>query len=358
MSNNIFNKKKRTRIKKKALKTTSIFCTIVLGLMSISIGIWYGIDKNNFLNFFSSTFQIESNESCELLKVHFLDVGQGDCIFIEFPDGKNMIIDSGNCRGYKKYETKVLDFLSSNVENNKIDYMMLTHADSDHCYYLDNILEQFQIDTIFCPNIKTKNPDEKIQSEKLDIFFDDDTINTKVYTKFFNDALLEENAKLILNVGEYEIEGEGYDFDFYCLNQKEWEDNTLKNSEEKNAVCPIGILEYKNKRVVFTGDSNKKNEKIFLEHMNKNGVFGIDCDVLKVAHHGSESSSTDNFLDFVDCEYGVVSANSEGNSFGLPSPKAINRLKNNDMQIFRTDQNGDIVLSVGNDIKFDLQKSA
>lgn len=115
----------------------------------------------------------------------------------------------------------------------------------------------------------------------------------------------------------------------------------LKSATQINAVSPIGILEYAGRRLVFTGDSNNSNEKYYCETYPY-----VDCDVLKVAHHGSRTSSSEEFLKHVKCEYAVISVG-DGNSYGHPEQEALDRLKENGIQkIHRTDKCGNVVLTV------------
>ena len=95
-------------------------------------------------------------------------------------------------------------------------------------------------------------------------------------------------------------------------------------------------------RIVLTGDSNEINEPTFVERIDGS----LDCDVLKVGHHGSETSSTEAFLDAINCEYAVISCNADGNTFYHPRQNTLDRFIADDMTIYRTDNNGNIVLTV------------
>ena len=286
--------------------------------------------------------------------VHMINVGQGDCIFIKFPDGKDMIIDSGSTtRPYDNFDKDVvLDYLRQRIDGN-IEYLMLTHADTDHVSYLDEVLSEFQVGNVYMPNIRSNNLDKSVKiggrdmkvgdldAGKLKKFTDKDTIDTERYTEFFIAALSEPNCNITLNIGKYEIRGQDYTFTFYCLSQEEWDSRNLKSATQINAVSPIGILEYAGRRLVFTGDSNNSNEKYYCETYPY-----VDCDVLKVAHHGSRTSSSEEFLKHVKCEYAVISVG-DGNSYGHPEQEALDRLKANGIQkIHRTDKCGNVVLTV------------
>lgn len=286
------------------------------------------------------------------LVVHYIDVGQGDCIYIAFPDGTDMLIDCGSEKGRKEYETSAISDLKELNPDGKIDRVMATHSDTDHISYLDEVLSEFQVGNVYMPNIRSNNLDKSVKiggrdvkvgdldASKLKKFTDKDTIDTERYTEFFISALSEPNCNITLNIGKYEIRGQDYTFTFYCLSQEEWDRRHLNNGEQINAVSPIGILEYAGRRLVFTGDSNESNEEYYCETYPY-----VDCDVLKVAHHGSNGSSSKDFLQHVKCEYAVISTS--GESYGHPAQEALDRLKENGIQkIHRTDKCGNVVLTV------------
>lgn len=287
------------------------------------------------------------------LVVHYIDVGQGDCIYIAFPDGTDMLIDCGSEKGRKEYETSAISDLKALNPDGKIDRVMATHSDTDHISYLDEVLSEFQVGNVYMPNIRSNNLDKSVKiggrdvkvgdldASKLKKFTDKDTIDTERYTEFFIAALSEPNCNIMLNIGKYEIRGQDYTFTFYCLSQEEWDSRNLKSATQINAVSPIGILEYAGRRLVFTGDSNESNEEYYCETYPY-----VDCDVLKVAHHGSRTSSSEEFLKHVKCEYAVISVG-DGNSYGHPEQEALDRLKANGIQkIHRTDKCGNVVLTV------------
>lgn len=286
------------------------------------------------------------------LVVHYIDVGQGDCIYIAFPDGTDMLIDCGSQGGSSEYQTSALNCLKALNPDGKIDRIMATHSDTDHISYLDEVLSEFQVGNVYMPNIRPKLGKsveikkevvavDSLDASKLKKFTDNDTIDTDTYAEFFIAALSEPNCNITLNIGKYEIRGQDYTFTFYCLSQEEWDSRNLKSATQINAVSPIGILEYAGRRLVFTGDSNNSNEKYYCETYPY-----VDCDVLKVAHHGSRTSSSKDFLQHVKCEYAVISVG-DGNSYGHPEQEALVRLKENGIQkIHRTDKCGNVVLTV------------
>lgn len=310
------------------------------------------------------------------LQVHFMDVGQGDSILILFPDGKDMLIDCANYNNSSAYRTETLAYIDTYVTDGQLDYLMLTHCDSDHVYFMDEVLENYQVDNVFMPNVLAthdKVAEADLPQEQLDRFTDEDTVSTACYADFFIAALTEPDCTVTLNVDPDEdtnsivitdgtklsdgtYDGATYMLTFYCPTEEYYATTDLSSAEEKNAVSPIGILEYNDVRIVLTGDSNEINEPTFVERIDGS----LDCDVLKVGHHGSETSSTEEFLDAINCEYAVISCNADGNTFYHPRQNTLDRFIEDDMTIYRTDNNGNIVLTVdeNGEMKFTLEREA
>lgn len=304
------------------------------------------------------------------LLVHMLDVGQGDCIYIQLPDGKDMVIDCANYNDDGEYEKKTFDYLDKYIEDDTVEYLMLTHCDSDHVYFMDELLERYQVEKLFMPNVLavpgTTSKDKKALQDQIDAldtsrFTDKDTVGTITYAEFFIAALTEPDCEIVLNVdpdantNSLIIEETTYRLVFYCPTQEYYDDYGLNTAERKNAISPIGILEYNNRKIMLTGDSNEINEPLVMARTGK-----IDCDVLKVGHHGSETSTSNAFLDEYTFEYAIISCNSYGNKFNHPRQATLDRLKSHNIEVYRTDNNGNIVVSVGKDgnLKITTQKES
>ncbi len=297
------------------------------------------------------------------LKVHFMDVGQGDGIYIQFPDGNDMLIDCGNkSSGYDF--NKTMAYLDALNPDKAITHLMLTHGDEDHVDHLDEVLSAYAISNIYMPNILAEPTNETLKAavnnlpaEKLAMFTDPNTLTSATYARFFIAALSEENCKIVLNMDDDDehnniviSDNSTYELKFYCMTVAGWAANKLNDAHAKNAISPVGILTYNNKRIVLTGDSNEDNEPEIAARIGH-----IDCDVLKVAHHGSETSSLPVFLDAITCEYAVFSCNVDGNTFHHPRQEVIDRLiERNYLGIYRTDLNGTIVATVDKDGKLTI----
>ena len=297
------------------------------------------------------------------LLVHMLDVGQGDCIYIQLPDGKDMVIDCANYNNSSTYQKETFDYLDAYIEDDTVEYLMLTHCDSDHVYFMDDLLVRYQVDNLYMPNVLAtpKNEELKNQIAELDTsrFTDKDTIDSVTYAQFFIAALTEPNCTITLNVDKDAssntiiIEETSYRLVFYCPTQEYYDDNNLNSAKLKNAISPIGILEYNGRKVMLTGDSNEINEPLVMERTGK-----IDCDILKVGHHGSATSTSTAFLDCYTFEYALISCNAAGNTFNHPRQDTLDRLAQHNIDVYRTDNNGNIVVSVDKDgnIKITTEK--
>jgi competence protein ComEC len=373
-SNNVAKRTAKKAVKKaykknpKAFIITAIAIVLIIAITVAVIYFAFPKTWDSIMDMLGAKDKPDNNQSLVWgegeLQIHFIDVGQGDCILILLPDGKEMLIDCANYNNTGAIRERTMTYLNTYITDGQLDYLMVTHGDSDHIYFVDEVLYTFDVDVIYMPFILAEPENAtkaeavgNLPKEKLDLFTDKDSLTSGVYADFFIAALSEPEAEIKFNIGEFSIETETYTLDFYCYAESDWENSNLNSAEKKNAVSPIGILEYNGKRVVLTGDSNEINEPKFIE---KIGGTTLDCDVLKVGHHGSETSSTREFLDFINCEYAVISCNADGNTFLHPRQNTLDRFKEDDMTLYRTDLHGTIVLVVdgqGN-IAFTTEKTA
>lgn len=234
------------------------------------------------------------------LEVHFIDVGQGDATLF-MCDGHYMLIDAGdNTMG-----TKVQMYLEKRgIE--KLDYLILTHTDSDHIGGADVVVSKFDIDTIFLGDYKKDN---------------------KTYNDLMNEISYKSLTYSTPTVGSTYSMG---DVNFTILAPNREYDDPNNNS--------ISLLvTHGENSFLFSGDCEEEAELDILA----NGL-SLDCDVYKVGHHGSRSSSSQDFLNAMTPTYGVISCE-EGNSYGHPHSATLNSLRAMGVKIFRTDEQGSIV---------------
>lgn len=241
-------------------------------------------------------------ESPGNLEVHFLDVGQADCTLIKC-DGYTMLIDAGE----DDQGTKIQNYLKKQgVE--KLNYLILTHPDSDHIGSADVILTKFETDTVFMSNYEKE---------------------TRIYTdllKLMKDSQIEYRTP---EVGDVYPLGSA-SFQILAPND-EYED-------PNNASIAL-LLTHGENSFLFTGDAEKSAEKDMLD----NGL-NLAADVFHAGHHGSKTSNTEDFMDAVNPQYAVISCGVD-NSYGLPDAEVLNRFRQNGIKVYRTDEQGTIVAS-------------
>ena len=249
--------------------------------------------------------------------VKIMDVGQADAALI-YSNGCSAVIDAGL--------TSSADDISADLKGadiKDIDALLITHLHMDHAGALAKIAMSFPIDNLIIPNrdssaeaMPTVNEAEKrVVAEKGKVFTATEGMN--------------------FNIGEFEVTLLAY-----------FPDATKENDRSVITMAKIG-----NRKFLFTGDAEKATEAdVLAEKLN------IDCDVLKVGHHGSNSSSTAAFLKAASPKYAAISVGKD-NMYSHPSNKTIVALKNCGAEVYRTDKNGDISFYVENgNIRVETEK--
>lgn len=245
------------------------------------------------------------------LKVHFIDVGQGDSILIQ--QGNNsMLIDAGN-----NGDSETVKNYIANQGITKLDYVIGTHPHEDHIGSLDYVINSFEIGKIYMPKVTST-------------------------TKTFKDVV-----SAIQNKGmQITTPVPGDSFKLGEADCKILAPNSSSYEDLNNYSIVIKVT-FGNNSFMFTGDAEAISET---EMINKG--FDVKADVLKVAHHGSGSSTSDEFLKKVSPKYAVVSVGKD-NDYGHPHKETMDRLKNSGITVYRADECGTIICtSDGNNISF------
>jgi competence protein ComEC len=247
----------------------------------------------------------------KLLSVLMIDVGQGDSFLIKFPDGKTALVDAGNTTSTFDNGERVIVPLLAYLGIKKIDFGIVSHIDTDHYGGFVELVLQGMIEEVLKPEIDTSLS----KDERFEGFISE----RKIPINYFKEEKMEiGNAAL------------------YFLYDEE-----IKNisGESTNNRSGIFKLVYSETSFLFTGDVEKDVEKIYA---HKYRHF-LDSDVLKVGHHGSKTSSSDEFINYVSPELSLISAGFK-NKFGHPVDDVIRRLEEAGSTIYRSDLNKAVLL--------------
>ena len=252
-------------------------------------------------------------------KISFLDVGQGDSIFIKFPYNKgNILIDTGGIISYKKEkweersneysiaDSKIIPYLNS-LGLTKLDYLIISHGDVDHMGEAINLVNGFRIDKVI--------------------------FNLGEYNYLELEFIKELKRKNILyykNIEKLNIDNNM----LYFLN------NNLYDNENDNSN--VIYLNFSNIKIIFMGDAGIKVEDDILDKYDLKHI-----DILKVGHHGSRTSTSSNFIDNINPKYSIISVG-KNNRYGHPNSEVLDILNNS--SIYRTDRDGSIVFKIKNSV--------
>ena len=291
-------KKRKKGKENKFFRLILIVLTIIYSIYLNEMNETYSLDNSN------DVFKEVSTD----LKVSYLDVGQADSILIE-NNNEYMLIDAGN---NEDGNLLVKYFKDQGIDTFK--YIIGTHPHEDHIGGLDDIINNFKVDTIYMPDVITT-------------------------TKTFMDVLTAiENKNMTYTVPKI---GENF-----TLGETEIEVlYTDVDESDLNNTSIVVRLDFGNNSFLFTGDATDTTEEILL----KNNL-NIKADILKVGHHGSRYSTTNEFLKEVNPKYAIISVGKE-NSYNHPEDIILKKLKDNNIEVHRTDIESTIIItSNGNTI--------
>ena len=241
-----------------------------------------------------------STFSGDTLRVNYIDVGQGDSIFIQLPNKETMLIDAGEA-----YEVdNVINYLN-NLGITKIDYAVGTHPHTDHIGGLEEVINTFDIGSIYMPRASSTS---KTYEDLL--------------TTISNKGLKIKTAKS----GVVVLDDDNLKLEFIAPNSDSY--------SELNNYSAVLKLTYLDNTFLFMGDAETLSEDEI--------TYDVDADVIKVGHHGSDSSSGIEFVKKVSPEYAIIMVG-EGNSYNHPYQSIIDRYESVGAKVLRTDLDGNIV---------------
>ena len=274
----------------------------VLGLLLVStIFIWYAIIR-------------EDRQG--VLKIAFLDIGQGDAIYLEAPNGNQMLIDGGPPKIVLSALRKVMPFY-----DRSIDMILVTNPDKDHIAGFVDVLNRYKVGNMVEPG--TNSP-------------------TAVYAELEKTASARRVPKILARRGMIIWLDKKHGVGF----QVHFPDRDISGLGTNDGSI-VGKLTYGNTSVMFTGDSPEKIEHYLAALDGKS----LKSDVLKVGHHGSRTSTSPEFVGFVSPAYAAISLGA-GNSYGHPHKETLETLNQFGVKIFRTDLIGTVVMkSDGENLK-------
>ncbi len=256
-----------------------------------------------------------------VLKVHFIDVGQGDCTLVQTPDGRSILIDAGD----EGSGDTVVSYLRDKGVG-RIDLLVITHPHSDHIGGLPRVLDEFGVSRVLDAGYPHGSQTYKdilgiIESRRIDYKVIQDFRKPEAGTQVSFDVLWPP--------ADYQVGRES----------------------ELNNGSIVLRLKYGSVSVLLTGDIQDEAEGTLLADRQD-----LQSTILKVAHHGSEYSTSNEFLQVVKPDFAVISVG-QGNDYGHPAKDTLDRLIAAGAKVFRTDENGSVVFtSDGTNVQVDTER--
>ena len=293
--------------KRKRKEKITIIIALVLFIFSLVMSF---LDKNdiftwNDLNNTTGALNGPVNPDSSF-SIYYLDVGQGDCTIIKSNDNV-MMIDTST----KNHTLDIQEALKS-LSIEKIDYLVITHQHDDHMGSAKDIIDKYEVANIIMPKLSDIN-----------------MVTTTGYENLLK-SIANRNVNAIqATVGESFKLGDAT-VQIFSPSQQD---------EDLNNMSVVLKVVYGETSFIFQGDAEKTVEKQLL-----NSDFDLNADVIKLGHHGSNTSSTEKYLKAVNPQYAIISCGAD-NSYGHPHDEVIDRLKNNNISFFVTAQTGDVTVT-------------
>ena len=293
-------KRKRRRRSKKKIRRIKRTVTIVAVIILAILGIFLGREA---LTKPGPTVEPVSGNQVQF---HFIDVGQGDAALIRTAEG-NILIDAGTGEA----EDDLKAYLDS-LGVTDIEYAVFTHPHEDHIGGADMVLQNYNVRNVVLP---------------------DKTHTSKTYEKMM-DAIEERACKVVRAEPEKTFKVGELTCTILAPIGKEY--------DEMNDYSIVLRADYGETSVLFTGDAELLSEEEMMDRYGTAAGGMLDCDLIKVGHHGSDTSSGKDFIKAVSPDFGVISCG-KGNTYGHPVQSILKRYESQNVTLYRTDLEGDIV---------------
>ncbi len=315
-------KQEKEKVEKKQNKVKWILLGVVGVLVVITVIFSCFVSPESWKYHFSKP-KVAKRRNGEL-RIHFLDVGQGDSTLIELPDGKVALIDGGDGSGMaNKQILRYLNALNIDV----IDHLIVTHTDGDHSGGVAEIFKH-----------------KKVLNAYMPLSFD---VNNVQYSRAYT-AAVDEKCNLLSPSRSIRLDRDNaeYTFCFLYPYAQAWEEEDIDENENSAVVW----LDYKETSALFCADIGEEAESNLIRD-DKLGFFeerGVDLtqtEILKVSHHGSGTSTTQAFLEYIQPQKGIISCGKD-NPYGHPAQTLLASMQNAGTTVYRTDKSGHILLTV------------
>lgn len=324
--------KEQVERKLKRLKIV-LFCVFALFVLAFCIVSFYVPPKN--WKYYVKLPDVSKRGVGEL-RIHYVDVGQGDATLIEFPDGQVMLIDGGD--GSETATKSLLRYMNA-LKIKEIDHLILTHADNDHYGGLSAVLSHKKVFNAYLPPSFYKTDADLAELQAA-------LIKSNCQTAYSSRTeLLVRSTDAVY---PYEVK--------FLYPHQYTVENVLSGKveiEDENDLSSVVWLCYNGVRALFMGDAPSSVEDL----MRKEDAVGASADmgvalrgteILKLSHHGSKTATGQEFLQFLGAKEGIISCG-VNNSYGHPAKETLARLESAGVNVHRTDINGHIVVTISPD---------
>lgn len=279
-------------------------------------------------------------------EIVFVSVGQGDCSHIR-AEGKNVLIDGGGNTDRNIGKDTLMPYLLANGAE-RLEIALVTHLHTDHCLGILELQQEYPVGMIGIPSDYEKAVKEiRSRSDHRGRTTDNgeyDSINSLIAEC--------DNIRIVSPGSRIYITDDVFIDPVWPISSRK-ADHGIEDENENNMVF---IVNYKGTKIMVTGDLLEEDELEMVRHYR--GTDILRCDVLKVAHHGSKSSSSEVFLDTVNPKVAVIQVG-KNNFYGHPHDQTLQRLQERNIDVYRTDINGAVGLDLhGTGIKVDVMKGS